>query len=166
MNPAAIFILLVIFQIKHFVADFPLQGAYMLGKFKGGKAWIAPLAAHAGVHMTFTTMIALGARVGFFVAVMCGLLDFVIHFTVDRIKASPEMLGRYKALSGKEMMALKIRREELKEKDPPDGTEHLDIRDVHERFKSNTYFWWALGADQFCHHMTHYGLIFIIMCYQ
>lgn len=166
MNPIALFTLLVIYQIKHFLADFPLQGKYMLGKFNPGNTWILPLTAHAGVHAGFTFVIAMAFRWDLALAGGCAILDFAMHFMIDRIKASPELLGRYKALSGKEMMALKARREELKKNDPPEGTEHLDIRDIDERFKSNTYFWWALGADQFCHHMTHYYLIFIILTYR
>ena len=35
-----IYLLLVIYQIKHFLCDYPLQGKFMLGKFKGGLEWI------------------------------------------------------------------------------------------------------------------------------
>ncbi len=51
-------VLLVVFQLKHFMADYPLQNEYMLGKFKA-KGWFAPLALHAGVHSLFTCVIEL-----------------------------------------------------------------------------------------------------------
>ncbi len=125
-----IFLLLVLFQIKHFLCDFPFQTPYMLGKFKGGTEWIIPLAAHATVHCAGTSIVmilwalATAARWSLAVAFL-PLLDFVIHFTVDRIKASPAMGGRWK----------------------PD----------------NRYFWWALGADQSAHHLTHYAIIWMLV---
>lgn len=88
-----IFGLLILFQLKHFVADYPLQNRYMLGKFKE-TGWIKPLAAHCSVHAAMTFGIAM-----FFVspviAAALALLDFAFHFAMDRIKASPKMLGRF-----------------------------------------------------------------------
>lgn len=139
MHTSMIFILLIVFQIKHFLADFPLQNAYMLGKFKGGRDWILPLIAHAGVHALFSIVIALAFGAGR-MSLLIGLIDFVIHFVVDRIKASPQMLGRYKTLSAGEF---------------PTATAVQKA--------NNTYFWWALGADQMMHHLTHYGLIALIL---
>jgi hypothetical protein len=92
-----IFVLLVVYQLKHFLADYPLQGTYMLGKFKL-HGWVRPLAAHAGVHGLLTLAIALLfiGKKSFFVPVALAVFDFTIHFTMDRIKASPNMLGRFK----------------------------------------------------------------------
>jgi hypothetical protein len=115
----SIWALLVIYQFKHFVADYPLQGRYMLGKFKSGREWILPLAAHATVHFAFTFAICLAVRPTF--ALPLALLDFCVHFVVDRVKASPHLLGRFKP--------------------------------------TQPYFWWALGADQMAHHLTHYLII-------
>lgn len=80
-----IFVLLIAFQIKHFVADYPLQGRYMLGKFKE-TGWILPLASHAAVHALFTFLIAAWFGVG--TAILLALIDFSIHFIVDRAKVS------------------------------------------------------------------------------
>ena len=60
----------------------------------------------------------------------------VVHFTMDRIKASPNMLGRFKPLT--------------KETYPTANEAAI---------KSNTYFWWSLGLDQGVHHLTHYVII-------
>ncbi len=124
-----IWTLLVVYQLKHFFADFPLQGRYMLGKFKGGTEWIRPLAAHAGVHFVFTFVIACVAlyRVPGTLpkAFVLGALDFTVHFCVDRLKASPDLGGRWK----------------------PD----------------KPYFWWALGADQMAHHLTHYFIVYLLV---
>jgi len=89
-----IFLLLILFQIKHFVADYPLQGAYMLGKFKR-EGWVLPLAAHCGVHAVFTFAIAT-AFADVKLAVVAAVIDFVLHFAMDRLKASPDMMGRFK----------------------------------------------------------------------
>lgn len=88
-------LLMVIFQTKHFIADYPLQTAYMLGKFQAYPKYILPLAAHAGVHALFTGLIVLAYQ-QYDLVLKLVLLDFVTHFFIDRIKASPSLLGRYK----------------------------------------------------------------------
>lgn len=90
-----IFILLIVFQIKHLIADFPLQNEYMLGKFKRGKDFILPLAAHAGVHFVFTFFIVFFFKFDIMLALTLALFDFFTHFIIDRIKASPDLLGRW-----------------------------------------------------------------------
>ncbi len=87
-----IFVLLVVFQLKHFICDFPLQGEYMLGKFKD-KGWAIPLAAHCGVQAIGTFIIV--SFFSFPLAITLALLDFILHFIVDRIKADKKLLGRY-----------------------------------------------------------------------
>jgi len=90
-----VFILLVLFQIKHFLADFPLQGRYMLGKFKSGWEWVAPLAAHSLVHAFFTAAICFWFKPSIEVWFL-PVADFIMHFLQDRVKASPNILGRWK----------------------------------------------------------------------
>lgn len=128
-----IFILLILFQVKHFLCDYPLQTQFMLKKSQE-HLWQFPLFCHAGVHAIGTMIIAMlfipdgvyDIGIGYFAVVpVLGLLDLIVHFTVDRVKASPKLLGRYK----------------------PD----------------NPKFWWSLGGDQMFHHLTHYLIIFIII---
>lgn len=125
-----IFTLLVLFQIKHFICDFPLQNQYMLGKMQA-TGWVLPLTAHALVHalgtFTITYLVFTPAywMDGIVLASLLAILDFIIHFTVDRIKASPNLGGRFNP--------------------------------------TQPYFWWALGADQMAHHLTHYAFIFVIV---
>lgn len=172
----AIMILLVIFQLKHFVADYPLQNQYMLGKFKR-EGWILPLTAHSAVHAAFTFLISItyfafsppSNTVGFIVLVCASLayLDFAIHFCMDRLKAHPDLLGRYKALSGTEFMKLKADLEKVEN----DSTEDVAVmwmwrhkrRDILQQFQHNTYFWWCLGFDQMVHHLTDYAVIFALV---
>lgn len=137
-----IWLLLVLYQIKHFVCDYPLQGKYMLGKFKGGNEWILPLLAHAGVHGVATLLIALA--VGSHHALSLAFFDMTIHFTMDRIKASPNLLGRFKPLTAQTYMAA------VKAND-------------QAALKGNTYFWWSLGLDQGVHHLTHYAIIWFLI---
>lgn len=158
-----IWILLIIFQLKHFIADFPLQTPYMLGKFKA-KGWIAPLACHCGVQSAFTYLIALFALpkeprfAGY--ALLLALLDFWIHFTMDRIKASPEMLGRYKVLSANDFGLLNQGLQNAQLGVPYDEARaHLYKRQI----KENKYFWWALGLDQMVHHLTDILIVFLIV---
>ena len=89
------FTLLIVFQVKHFVCDYPLQGQYMLGKFKE-TGWVLPLLSHSLVHGLATLIIALAFGIPTLLAFGLMLLDVIIHFTMDRIKASPNMLGVYK----------------------------------------------------------------------
>lgn len=134
-----IFLLLVIYQFKHFIADYPLQGKYMLKKFLPDWGFFLPLLAHTMVHAVMTLVIAL-----FFVspgmAISLALFDMVIHFIMDRIKAGPKYLGRFKALTAKEYM----------ESSP-------------EQKKSNVLFWYSLGLDQMVHHLTHYVIIYMLV---
>lgn len=90
-----ILLLLLAFQLKHFLADYVFQTKYMLGKFKGGLSWVLPLSAHAGVHALFTTLIVMYFTLMPVFALLAALFDFLVHFAVDRIKASPGLLGRF-----------------------------------------------------------------------
>lgn len=148
-----IYLLLLIYQIKHFVCDYPLQGRYMLGKFKSFPDFILPLTAHAGVHGVATFFIAsiFKPKIAFWMA----LLDMVVHGVVDYIKANPKLGGRWAALSKSEMGNILSYLPTLGEEG------------VREKFgdqlKGNTYFWWALGADQMAHHLTHYIIIWSLL---
>jgi len=106
-----VFVLLVAYQVKHFLCDYPLQTAYQLGKFKPGWAWVLPLTTHCSIHALGTFVIAFGFALyrdigdcGWVLHVM--LFDFVLHFCMDRVKASPNLLGRFNALSKNEFMDL------------------------------------------------------------
>lgn len=159
-----IFVLLAIYQLKHFLADYPLQRPWMLKKFLGGRAWIAPLAAHAGVHGLFTFLIAFVLMsTGWWFALQLAILDFGIHFVMDRIKASPKLMGRWKALSGPEYM---IYADTVKVccRDNACGCPgNADYQQAKKMIRGNTYFWWALGLDQMVHHFTHYLIIWLLV---
>lgn len=166
---SAIIWLMVIMQFKHFIADYPLQGKYMLGKFLK-KGWVAPLAAHCSVHFVFTLVIALAflwsTAYGLLIALGVASMDFTIHFIMDRIKASPDMLGRYKALSQNEFKGLLQEQSEIRRMSDGVGKDLNTFKfnkSVTDRFKSNVLFWWALGLDQLVHHLTDIAVVAIIV---
>ncbi len=160
---ATLFILLVAYQLKHWLADYPLQRPWMLGKFKEGWAFVPPLAAHAFVHGTFTFLIALVARHDLDLACALAGFDFVIHFAMDRIKASPKLMGRWKPLTGKEYEKTMGWLKDFKGFSSKDAYRQSTI--VKERgeklasLRSNRMFWHSLGIDQMVHHLTHYAII-------
>lgn len=140
--------LLLVFQAKHWLADYPLQGRYMLGKFKAWPGCLGPLAAHASVHGVMTTAISLAVAPSLW---WLGLVDALLHGVVDFVKANPRLGGRWSALSKAEMRNIMHYEENVR-------------RDQFTRqMRSNTLFWWALGADQAAHHITHYALIWALL---
>ena len=128
-----IFLLLVIFQIKHWVCDYPLQTPFMLQKSQR-EDWAYPLFCHTRVHALFTLLISatflslysdMSVQDYARVSVWLMFMDGVVHFIVDRVKAHPALGGRWKA--------------------------------------DNPKFWWALGVDQSLHHLTHYVIIYFLV---
>lgn len=87
-----IFVLLVMFQVKHFIADFPLQREYMLKKRLPGWAFVVPLAIHCSVHAFLTLLICLFVNPFLW---WLAIVDFIVHFVMDRIKSGPQFLGRF-----------------------------------------------------------------------
>lgn len=89
-----LFTLLVVFQIKHYLCDFPLQVRWMLQKVNEGWSFFVPLAVHCLVHAAMTLLIVFyyaGAKFWWL-----AIVDWVAHFVMDRIKAGPKYLGRFR----------------------------------------------------------------------
>jgi hypothetical protein len=152
----SLFLFLVLFQIKHWLADYPLQTEYMLGKFKD-TGWVraAGLSTPA-VHALGTILLA--ALWGANHILLLGLLDFVVHFTMDRIKASPYKLGRFKPLFGDDFLRAKADSVLMPLYENEDR-----IGRAKRALKGNTYFWWFLGIDQGVHHLTHYAVLLLMI---
>lgn len=164
----AYFILSIAFQIKHFVADYPLQNEYMLGKFKPGWEFVKPLAAHCAVHgaMTFLILASLCNWLSWGMILFLTVIDMSIHFVMDRIKASPNLLGRYESLDKtcfKGVYAFaKGDFKSMKVDDMfTDAEKQEKMAWGQNRLKENKYFWWALGVDQSIHHLTHELIVYI-----
>jgi len=93
-----VFGLLIIFQVKHFLADFVFQNVYMLRKGSPGWDFVVPLSIHAGVHALTSLPIILYFNPSLW---YLAIFDFVVHFMTDRLKAGPRYLGRFDDLSSK-----------------------------------------------------------------
>ncbi len=90
-----LFALLIVYQAKHFIADFLLQHNYMLNKIRPGWDFILPLSLHCSVHAGFTLVICLLYRPSMW---WLAGVDFAIHFALDRFRSGPRYLGRYNDL--------------------------------------------------------------------
>ncbi len=134
------FVLLVIYQLKHFFADFPLQSAYMHGKGNAGWDFVPPLLAHVLLHaaLTLTIVYCTTFELGF--SLILATLDLVVHFAMDRIKAGPKYLGKYQYLANNQFEAA-----------------------TQAELKSDKKFWVALGFDQMVHHLTHFVIIYLVI---
>lgn len=141
MTTETIFLLLIVFQVKHFLADYPLQTPYMLRKFLPGWDFFLPLVTHAGFHAILTLNICYAFSGNITLSMQLATFDFVIHFIMDRIKAGPKYLGRFKALAASEYMNA-----------------------THKQKIENKLFWISLGLDQKIHHLTHYAIIYVLAC--
>ena len=147
------FLLIVTFHIKHYLADFLLQTPYMLKKHLPDWDYVKPLAAHCGVHALFTCTIActflyltLDYYTRWEIPLMClkvSLIDFICHFIVDRLKASPASFGRFTALSVREF---------------PEANER--------KRKENRNYWFVLGADQELHHLTNLFIAWLLLTWK
>ncbi len=87
-----VFILLVVFQVKHYLGDFPLQVRWMLNKIADGWEFFLPLACHCSVHGAMTLLIVLVVNPHLW---WLAGVDMVIHFFLDRLKAGRKYLGRF-----------------------------------------------------------------------
>lgn len=92
INAELLLWLLILFQVKHFFADFVFQNVWMLQKARPGWDFVPPLAIHCGIHGATTLIVVLFVNPSFW---WLAVLDFVIHFVMDRFKAGPRYLGRY-----------------------------------------------------------------------
>lgn len=137
-----IFFVWSLFEVKHYLADFVFQTEYMLRKFRPGWEFVLPLASHCAVHAVFTLGILLYFKPHLWY--LC-LAEFVIHFVMDRIKASPKLLGQFDALSKREWKAMQ---------------EHADCPGCANDKVSNKFFWFSLGFDQMIHNLTYLAIVY------
>ncbi|SMD17803.1 Protein of unknown function [Rhizobium sp. RU36D] len=72
------------FLAKHYIADFLLQSHWMAHGKEQATGWLWPLVVHAGVHGVLTTAIFAVFAPSY---AWLGLVDFAVHFAIDRAKA-------------------------------------------------------------------------------
>lgn len=74
---------MLLLTLKHIIADFVLQTAWMAHGKDQKKGWALPLLVHCLIHLAVAMVLILIVAPRFwFVA----LIDFAIHITVDRAK--------------------------------------------------------------------------------
>lgn len=92
-----IFILAVIFEIKHFFCDWVFQTDYIVAGKGREKGWLMPLFVHSFIHhalATFFIMMAFSRSMT--VGLIAALVDGFSHLIIDRIKSNPNGFGRFK----------------------------------------------------------------------
>ena len=93
-------VMLLVMEVKHYLADFPLQIEYMQGKF-ARVGWKVPLMCHAAVHalMTFVvvavSVYVMGMPQLLVMSLMLAMFDGGTHFVIDRVKAHPDIGGKF-----------------------------------------------------------------------
>lgn len=88
-------ILLALLLVKHFLADFPLQSQSMVAGKGQRHDWWDHLIAHCCVHWILTCAI-LWCFVDIVMAAQFATIDGATHFIIDRLKAHPDLGGRWK----------------------------------------------------------------------
>ena len=119
MSPILItvFALLIVFQVKHFIIDYVVQFSRhdSMKKFEAD-GWVFPLFKHANDHgmasafIVSTVLYAVSTPWLPLILLSLGayVFDLVVHFTMDRIKASPNILGKYKFPSREYFFSLAV----------------------------------------------------------
>jgi Protein of unknown function (DUF3307) len=74
---------MLILTIKHVVADFILQNSWMAMGKDAKRGWALPLLAHCAIHGALATTVFTLLVPRFW---YLGLVDFLIHLTIDRAK--------------------------------------------------------------------------------
>lgn len=104
MSADALLLLLVLFQIKHLLADYVFQSAWMV-RTKGIYGHRGGI-AHAGVHGLLTLPVLLAAPVALPWIAAIALAETVLHYHIDwakvalgrRLRLTPERQGFWLAM--------------------------------------------------------------------
>lgn len=91
-----VIVILILFELKHFLCDWVFQTEYMAAGKCRLHGWLMPLLSHAGLHAVGTFAVMLIVSRSIRVAAFLAVFDLICHFTIDRIKSSPNMFGTYK----------------------------------------------------------------------
>ena len=77
-------LILFLFLLKHFVADFVLQPGWMAKGKAAVRGWRIPLSLHAAIHGLLTYILILSLAPSHW---WLAFADFLVHFAIDRVKA-------------------------------------------------------------------------------
>jgi len=89
--------MMLAYELKHFVADILFQNEYMVhGKSKENfKDYFLPLLAHSFINAILAAFIALLVGKGLMIFLVIFVAELFFHFVIDRLKASPKLLGKW-----------------------------------------------------------------------
>ncbi len=93
MTAGTLLLLLLLFQVKHFLADFLWQTDWMF--LNKGRYGHPGGLAHAGLHAVFTAVVLLFAPAPLGLLLALVALEFVIHYHVDWSKDHFTRRGSY-----------------------------------------------------------------------
>jgi hypothetical protein len=85
MTPSELLFLILLFQLKHFLADFAWQSGWMVAN-KGTYGHPGGI-AHAGVHAALTVVVLLTAPVPVVTVIAIALGEWVLHYHIDYAKS-------------------------------------------------------------------------------
>lgn len=92
-------LLFLLFEFKHFICDFLLQTKYMLGKFNDKfKDYWYPLYLHASINGCGAFLISIfisNNDNNIKASILIFIIEIILHFIIDRIKASKKLLNRW-----------------------------------------------------------------------
>ncbi|SFL74739.1 Protein of unknown function [Bradyrhizobium sp. NFR13] len=74
---------MLVLTVKHVIADFLLQNAWMAMGKDQRTGWALPLLVHCAIHGVLTTLFVAAVQPKLW---FIGLVDFAIHITIDRAK--------------------------------------------------------------------------------
>jgi hypothetical protein len=74
---------MVLFAIKHVIADFVLQTSWRATGKDAKSGWALPLLVHCAIHGALATAILVVLAPKFW---FLGIADFVVHLIIDRLK--------------------------------------------------------------------------------
>lgn len=150
-------VLVGVFEVKHLLCDFFLQTDRHIGKF-AKTGWVRPLADHCIIHAVATAAIVL--VLGKLDLLWLPSVDFIVHFIMDRIKASPGLLGRYRSVTKEEYICAK---ETIAKNDTSTQWSTSLIEQAKMKLQNNKYFWYSLGFDQFVHQLTGLFIVWTLV---
>jgi hypothetical protein len=102
-----LFILLVAFQLKHFIVDLALKTEYRLRQFEIRANFYRPLFSHCSLHAAATWLISAvtlwgkHGYAGLVAPVAAASTDFVSHLIIGGMRSDVRWLGRFKDPSKK-----------------------------------------------------------------
>ena len=83
MNATTVLLLLMVFAVKHFICDFPLQAFPYMYRNKGTYGHPGGI-FHAGIHGAATLLVLLVFSP--YLALQLAVLDFFVHYHIDWAK--------------------------------------------------------------------------------